>query len=146
MQIKENFNQTLFSLCRNAIYHLNIAGGVFKILNGLNHCPNSTQDDEESSKKFANSNFQLILDYTEDYEEQIFELEHMGQHPVIAHLKELNALSDALLCLLLCIGQLGNEGSGGAARAGEYMIEKLKKQIEAHLPENIIASKRQAAA
>lgn len=135
MQEKESFNQQLFILCRNAIHHLNIAQGIFKILCGLNYCPSTAQDDEENSKKFANSNYYLIFDYIEEYEDQIFELEQIGQHPVIAHLKELHAVSDAALCLLLCIGRLGNEGSGGAARAGEYMIEKLKNQIEIHLPE-----------
>lgn len=136
MQVNETFDEKLFSLCRSAISNLQIAEGIFKTLSGLNEWPNEGGNDEDKSKVFANSNFHLIFDFMEEYEEQIVEIEQVDTHPVITHLKELNAVSDALLCMLICIGQLGIQGTGGASRAGEYIIKKVKKQIEIHLPGN----------
>lgn len=135
MQINETFNQKLFSLCLSAISNLHIAEGIFKTLTGLNDWPNEGGDDEDKSKKFANNNYHLIFDFVEEYEEKIAEIEKIGVHPVIIPLKELRSVSDALLCLLVCIDQLGIQGTGGASRAGEYLIEKARKQIEQHLPD-----------
>lgn len=146
MQVKESFNQKLFSLCRSAVSNLLIAEGIFKTLTGLNNWPNESGDDEDNSKKFAKNSSHLIFDFTEEYEEQIFELEQIGKHPVITHLKELDDVSNALLCLLICISELGIQGTAGASKVGDYMIDKIKKQIESHLPENIISRSTQVAA
>jgi hypothetical protein len=146
MQVNESFEQQLFSLCRSAISNLQVAEGIFKTLTALNNWPNASGDDEEKSKVFAKNNYHLIFDFTEEYEEQIFELEQIGKHPVIAHLKELDAVSNALLCLLICIDELGIQGTAGASKAGDYMIDKIKKQIELYLPENTIKHSRQIAA
>ena len=133
MQKEAIFYEKLFSILCSAESNIAIAEGIFKTLTALNEWPNESCDDEEKSKNFANTSLAFIFDFAEEYDDQIKELETLGSHPALASLKELKDVSDALLCLLLCIGKLGIQGTGGISKTGDYIISKSKNNIESRM-------------
>lgn len=132
MQIERTFDEKIYDLLRSADLNLTIAQGIFCTLTALNEWPNESENDEEKSKEFAKYNYDFIFDFDFEYSQKIEQLESMGNHPALADLNELDEVSNALKSILLCIGQLGIQGTGGASKAGDLIIEKAKEKIRAH--------------